>query len=119
MLKKSEKGMTLLEVILSFTFFVVVSMATLSLFSSSLVAVDASKYQATADFYVQRLVDEFILSDRAARVSLPRTNLDGVFSFERVVRTHHTGLLQLEVTVFWGHGRVQRNLRVVTLVAQN
>lgn len=114
---RRKNGFTLVEVLVSVAMLGILVLPLMGIFTQSLRSVHAARAQVTAAFHAQRLMDDFILADTPDRVSIGPTAIDGTFSFERAVRTHATGLTEVEITVFWQQGAIARTLRVVSLVA--
>lgn len=113
-----QGGFTLVEVLVSIAVLGVVVLPLMGIFTQSLRSVQAGRTQVTAAFHAQRLMDDFVLADAAGRTTLPRTTIDGTFSFERAVRTHPaTGLTEVVIIVYWQQGAIPRTLRVVSLLA--
>jgi len=113
-----QGGFTLIEVMVSSLILVIVVVSLLSLFVQSIQIAHGVRSYSLAILHAQRLVDEFILGV-GGRLPLPLTVINDTFSFQRGVRTHpSTGLVEVVVTVFWVNRGVQRNFRVVGLVAQ-
>ncbi|MBT9155570.1 MAG: hypothetical protein DDT37_00537 [Firmicutes bacterium] len=115
--RRSQRGVTLVEVLVSLGMLSILVFPLMGLFTMSLRTVHSGRAQMTAAFHAQAQVDTFILAPAGQRTALPRTTIDATYSFERQVRTHSSGLTEVVIIVYWRDRLLDRSLRVVSLVA--
>ncbi|MDP3058218.1 MAG: type II secretion system protein [bacterium] len=115
-----SKGFTLIEVLITIALLGIILAPLLGLFMVGLSNSNNNQNMSEASYIAQSKLEEVVAADATARLGMSTGVLsyNSIFTFQRQVVNHPSGLLQVTVTVFWTDKAVARQYRMVGLYAR-